>query len=1007
MVIGMLLLYLQLSIQRITDYHILWGSMYKRRLVYGITRGVLSILCVLIYMMSLTTVDPYPYTIFTYLYNSTILSVNLLPTLSLSLSDYHNLIIVFIFATAALILFVAVIINMDMRKRVEKLLYFDTLTGLYNRAGFEKKARKILNVASARRFFVVDFDINKFEHFNSVRGYDEGDKLLIKCARAITLYKDNYEIGARLEADHFVILAENLSMSNLVDNLKVFSDAICNARPLEALLLTFGICEINNPNLSLALYIDRALVAKRTLKGNRDNNIAIYDESFHQQEIETTKSTARLIDAINKREFIPYYQPKVSFITGEVTGYEALVRWVQKDGSVLGANAFVPLCEKIGVIGTLDLMIFEQVCDDILNQIFSGGVPKTVSINFSRVALLDNQFVSKLTNICKERGIDTGNIEIEFTETIFFGDKEMMENAISKLHYAGFTVAIDDFGSGYSSLNMLKDSNFDVVKLDKEFLSVTSASAKSKAIIRSVIALAKDLGLRTVAEGIETQEQFGFLRECGCDDGQGYYFAKPMTKEDTGKYTQEMAVKAQQRLVDVEKLSINDVDINLQKDMRIRSSIIKDKERFKTVFNLVSLGLSIWSIELNNVYELNDATCRILGRSAEELLNSQWRSFVYADDIPLIANSYENLKSGQIERAEYNARFYKPNGQIVYAEVTDMSFGYSDDGDKLLLLAINDITEKTLQEQEQRDMRERYKAIEKAIDEVIFDLDVASDTLTFLKRRDNKEIVIKDYLQYIRKSTYMYPEDVDEWKAKLQMCIDTIGGVSGRYECRNKYFGDEYIWCKCVYSPVCDSRGQVKHIIGKIESIHEEKEFLLNLKQEVNLDPLTRLYNKRYVKEKVSEILAQDGKDSNMCMMMDLDDFHSINAQYGHVAGDEVIKKFSSIMVSLSKTSDIVARVGGDEFLIFMPNSSEEDAKLLAQAIIKRAGKFAVKGIGIVTVGVSIGIASHNRESLTYETLVSRADSAMYFAKNHGKNRCKVYTRENMSKHVFGTDRRT
>ena len=237
-------------------------------------------------------------------------------------------------------------------------------------------------------------------------------------------------------------------------------------------------------------------------------------------------------EALEKRQFQMYLQPKYSISTEEMVGAEALVRWVHPERGIISPMEFIPLFEKNGFVIKMDQYIWEEACRVIREWIDKGIKPVPISVNVSRKHLKDQSFIDILNALIVKYQIPKQYLEIEITETIEEGE---INKSVALLKENGYTLLMDDFGSGYSSLNMLKDTKFDVIKIDRGFLQDFIGSDRGQKIVEHTIKMTKSIGLDMVAEGVETKEQAVFLQNCGCDTAQGFYYAKPMTLEDFNK----------------------------------------------------------------------------------------------------------------------------------------------------------------------------------------------------------------------------------------------------------------------------------------------------------------------------------------------------------------------------------------------------------------------------------------------------------------------------------------
>ncbi|NLD18692.1 MAG: EAL domain-containing protein [Clostridiales bacterium] len=464
---------------------------------------------------------------------------NTVDTQNLTLQNFlkqvpTELLSIFILGLFAIVIALLLILRSKIKssRKIQDLLYIDQLTGLFNITGFEKEAQKTLE---KHRYFpfiaILDFDVNAFEQYNALYGFDAGDDLLCNLANTIKNECSKDEICARISADHFVCLMFSSQPEYFKERIEDFNRHLQNITSKQSIFLSYGIFEITNYSTSISIMCDKAMAAKRTIKGNYEHYIAFYDEELHNRRLEDAELISNMELALEKKEFEAYYQPKFDAISQIPVGAEALVRWRRSEG-MINPDRFIGIFEKNGLISKLDNYMFDAVCQKIADMKDKGIPLVPISINFSRAQLYDLKFADKLNKTALNYKIPVDLLQIEFTESAFWKDKEDMIVGIKKLHEFGFSVAIDDFGSGFSSLNILKDIPFDVLKIDRIFLSSKNEDEKAEIVIRNVLSLAQELKLQTVAEGVETKEQFEFLRQNGCDIIQGYYFSRPLPEKE-------------------------------------------------------------------------------------------------------------------------------------------------------------------------------------------------------------------------------------------------------------------------------------------------------------------------------------------------------------------------------------------------------------------------------------------------------------------------------------------
>lgn len=312
-------------------------------------------------------------------------------------------------------------------------------------------------------------------------------------------------------------------ISGEIEKLKIWSKH--NINPA----VKTGIYFINNDDLDIRLAIDRASFAKTVLKDSYKSDYSVYDNKMGSTLIEVKKIEDDMYRALEEKEFKVYLQPKVDLQTGVISGAEALVRWEHPEFGLLVPDRFIPIFEKNGFIVNLDKYVFEEVCLNISQWLKAGYDVVPVSVNVSRLHFLNSNFVSEYNKIKKKYMISDELIEIEITESVVFSnDNKEVFTVMRKFRDEGFEISMDDFGSGYSSLGLLKEMPIDTLKLDKMFLNDIE-EYNTQIIVGSIVNMAKNLNLNVVSEGVETLMQVDFLKDIGCDMAQGFVFARPKT----------------------------------------------------------------------------------------------------------------------------------------------------------------------------------------------------------------------------------------------------------------------------------------------------------------------------------------------------------------------------------------------------------------------------------------------------------------------------------------------
>lgn len=425
---------------------------------------------------------------------------------------------------------------------LRKLRYqeqFDTLTGIYIQNMFVRQTEKMLKENPDKDFMILHFDIYQFQVYNSVFGRREGDKLLRHIADMLRAMSKNVEnmTYCRVEADSFCICMPAVEDEEVQRIMHSFQKDFQEYQKDYNILSNMGVFYIEDREAPIPSMIDHAKLASKECKGNYIHNYYIYTEKMGKNIQEAQSIVSDMEQAMEKEEFVLYLQPKYGLTDYKLAGAEVLVRWVTPDRGMVSPGKFIPIFEKNGLIMKLDYYIWEQSCKLIRSWIDRGIEPFPISVNISRVSMYNPRIVEEIHGLTVKYDIPPRLFQLELTESAYTDNPETIKKAMNQLQGYGHTILMDDFGSGYSSLNVLKDISVDVLKLDMKFMSAPGSEnqRRSESIVANVIHLAKDLDLPVIAEGVEEKEQVKFLNSVGCEYVQGYYFAKPMPVEEYEK----------------------------------------------------------------------------------------------------------------------------------------------------------------------------------------------------------------------------------------------------------------------------------------------------------------------------------------------------------------------------------------------------------------------------------------------------------------------------------------
>lgn len=429
--------------------------------------------------------------------------------------------------------------NAAVYAKLEYRLNYDSLTKAYNRYGFYKNAQKLIKEHTDTEYCLILSDIKSFKLINEIYGENIADKILIDEVNIIRQKMKGNSVLGRLNGDiiAMVIPKEYLSEKEFSDMIKLLSDRYSNKN--FRLHIYLGVYYIKDVNETIRQMVDKVSLVIMKSKGNMSNYILYYDENSYRNDIFKQQLIGEFETALNENQFCMYLQPQTDK-DGNMLGAEALIRWNHPNMGLIMPGAFIECFEDAGLIYRLDNYIWEEAAKQL--KIWKdSGYNYYISVNISAKDFYHIDVYQTFKNLVSEYGIDTDKLHIEITETALSEDKQAAHKTIERLHNEGFIIEIDDFGSGYSSFNFLKDVCADVIKIDRVFLKKSSHEERGEQILRSIISLSHDIGMDVITEGVENVDQLSMLAKMNCDWFQGYYFSKPVT---VGDFEEKYGIKA-------------------------------------------------------------------------------------------------------------------------------------------------------------------------------------------------------------------------------------------------------------------------------------------------------------------------------------------------------------------------------------------------------------------------------------------------------------------------------
>ena len=560
------------------------------------------------------------------------------------------------------------------------------LTGLFARNPFFTQTETFLRVneTAAGKYCLVAIDIEHFKLFNEWYGQVAGDKLLREIGAHLNKMRQEFGgIAGYMGGDDFVIVLPN--DEKVLENLKCRITGFVRAYGGHTgFLPAFGFYIIDDISLSVSQMYDRAILAQETVKGNYAVRCAYYSSDMKTRLENNHVLLAEVQAGLERDEFIYYLQPKCNLNTGKIVGLESLVRWKHPEKGIVAPGYFIPVMESNGLITELDMKVWEQVCQTLQDWIKSGHKVIPISVNVSSVDIYAIDVVEHFKNLVRKYGLPPEYVELEITESAYVEEYKVITGVAEALRNAGFTVLMDDFGSGYSSLNMLKDVNVDVLKIDMKFLKMNENTMdKGMGILEAVTRMANIMGLRMIAEGVETEDQINYLLNMGCIYGQGYFFYKPLPVEEIKILLND------ENNVDYRGIQARKIEHVRFKDL-FQSELASD-----SILNNILGPIAIYDVYCDNVelLQVNDKYCLLVGQDPVDLAeNVQVMEAIHPEDRKKMQNIFQRSFQRLAEGAEGTVRRRREDGQYIWINIKAF-FLREQDGHKMFYGAVRDVSE--------------------------------------------------------------------------------------------------------------------------------------------------------------------------------------------------------------------------------------------------------------------------------------------------------------------------
>ena len=872
----------------------------------------------------------------------------------------------------------------------------DDITGIYRKEKFFSCVKEKLATAPAGQYALVRMDIDRFSLINAFFGVREGDQLLQHIAGVFTRFAKQREPGllyGRIEADTFGLLMRYEEEKSLRTRLRRIDDDVRRYNVSFDISPTFGVYRVEDLTLPVDSMFDKANLAAKQSKGHYSHTISFYTDQMGRTVEWEQQIMNEMNEAIRRDQFYVYLQPKYNLQSHTLSGAEALVRWHHPKWGVLRPSEFIPVFERNGFIARLDRYMWEKTCQILNNWLREGKAPRPVSVNVSRVNMYNPHLADVISGITRRYGVPNKLLQLEMTESAYTDNPVAMKQMLQKLHDKGFTILMDDFGSGYSSLNVLKNMPVDLIKIDMQFLGESDVPGRGENIIASVVRMAKWLQIPTVAEGVEKPEQVSFLRGIGCEYIQGYYLSPPMLPE-------EYEVFASQYVEREEPQGETSID---------RENFWVSNPHLHDLFTDVEQPLAIYEYTGDDVQVLriNKAFSRSFGYRKDEKGRVVIRDMMEPEALGqlLFACRCASQRRGSAE-CEY--RRYNRDGQSVWVHINLRYL--SRVGSRIILFGV--LTDISLQKELEEELF-RYRTMMPREEErpriMLMDYSdgdrrvlrsfLTPDYAVYEVKNGEKalEILHQQPMDLILLSTAMKETGVADFlqtkKHDARLSPIPVMAVVEEHTMEEQGYLLEQGVSDVLIPPLLSEivRNRVQNLLRPRQTFQAMMKNYEEMLRAAQSDSLTGLFTRATAEEMITQSLQENG-GCGAFFMLDIDDFKIINDTRGHQAGDRVMAQFAEVLRRCFRKSDILARFGGDEFVVFMPDvTSRELIRERCRHFMQEAGTIEENGL---TVSCSVGISLCPEHGCTVEELYRQADHALYEAKRQGKNRFSFYGKD-------------
>ena len=914
----------------------------------------------------------------------------------------------------------------------------DELTGLYNREFFYYHAEQfdLRNRDMATDAIIVD--VNHFHMINERYGKAYGDEVLCRIGEKVReMVRDSGGIVCRRDADTFMIYCPHREdYPEILENASIglTGDEEASSNRVR---LRMGVYSDVDKSIDIERRFDRAKLASDTVRGSFAQTIGYYDSKLHEKGIFAEQLIEDFSTAIEEHQFQVFYQPKfdVRPDTPVLAGAEALVRWFHPERGMISPGDFIPLFEENGLIQRLDSYVWREAARQIREWKDSFDYAVPVSVNVSRIDMFDPNLSSTLQGILKEYGLASSDLHLEVTESAYTQDSGQIIKTVEELRDKGFHIEMDDFGSGYSSLNMISSLPIDTLKLDMQFIRNAFKPDGNTHLLEIIIEIAKYLSVPVIAEGVETEEQLGMLKGMKCDIVQGYFFSRPVPaaefepfilqkkeadKAEFGKQVESSSELHPEDLFPAAQTSeqADSEQAELVPEDSAPAPVLREGIHLKTanLFFMVlaliaAVALFIADLSVTNGFRrMERASDRYIAaqmaasdlESGSDYLTDRVRCFVVTGDIEYLKDFFEEINITRrrdlaVENLEslLNGRDSSALASLNTAlDLSNELVNTENLAIRMTLEAGNydmagipeEITSIVLNEE---DLALSSEALLKKAQTLVFD----NNYMHYKDRiRENVSLCTQSL---IRSSS----QELEKASAQMSLLVRIQTALTVLFLLI--VLGIVFFISRAIRKPLTEmvhkmreqesvtptGAEELRFVTRTYNSILEENKVARErLSHEASHDALTGLFNRG-----AYDLLMKSVDTSHMALIIiDVDHFKTVNDTYGHAVGDRVLKRVAEILQHSFRSVDILCRIGGDEFVVVMTRVNSSMSQLVKSKISRANDLLLHPKDDLPPVSLSVGVAFSDRENPQGD-IFTDADTALYRVKQAGRNGFAIY----------------